>query len=242
MSEGPLDRERWTAECGPTSVFLERGGTAIGYAFWNGDGTDVHVRHVVVDRAVRGQGHGRVLMLELAKLLRARGARNWRLSVLTSNTAAIGLYTGLGFEKAYETQVLRLETRSVRRLPRSPARTREASADSDSEHEQRFDLLAGQLARSRGYKSVRVLESRLPDGAVVGLAVFDPQVPGAFPFRVRGSEHARALIEAMLEVPGNDKDFVQLVIEDDLATAQALERAGATRTLEILHMRGAIPK
>ncbi|MEO6708151.1 MAG: GNAT family N-acetyltransferase, partial [Planctomycetota bacterium] len=165
MSEGPLDRKRWSAECAPTSVFLERGRSAIGYAFWNGDGSDVHVRHVVVDRAVRGQGHGRVLMLELAKLLLARGARNWRLNVLTSNTAAIGLYSGLGFEKVYETVVLRLETRNVPRLPESLARAREAGADSDALHEQRFDLLDGHLARARGYKGVRVLEARLADGA-----------------------------------------------------------------------------
>jgi hypothetical protein len=59
---------------------------------------------------------------------------------------------------------------------------------------------------------------------------------------VSASVHARALIEAMRERYAGASTFVQIVLEDDLATGRVLERAGAKLVMELSHMRGVIPR
>ena len=51
--------------------------------------------------AVRGQGHGRSLVLSALKWARLRGARQAWLQVEAANQPALALYRSLGFEEVY---------------------------------------------------------------------------------------------------------------------------------------------
>jgi hypothetical protein len=61
---------------------------------------------------------------------------------------------------------------------------------------------------------------------LVGLSVFDPKFPGAFPFRVRELDVAAPLLKAMRRHVPTD-DYVHLVTEDDERLSDLLCRAGA---------------
>lgn len=58
---------------------------------------ELHINHVAVDPAQRGQGIGRALMTHLLAEARQRGARRATLEVRASNHAARRLYESLGF-------------------------------------------------------------------------------------------------------------------------------------------------
>jgi hypothetical protein len=73
-----------------------------------------------------------------------------------------------------------------------------------------------------------------------GLARFDPSFPGAFPFRVRRPELARALLEAMRAHARAEFSYVGVVVEDDAALTELLRAAGAETRLEMLHLRGSL--
>jgi GNAT superfamily N-acetyltransferase len=56
---------------------------------------------LVVDPALRNQGHGRRLLNDMLAWAKARGARYAYLQVMAENTAAQHLYRALGFDEAY---------------------------------------------------------------------------------------------------------------------------------------------
>lgn len=56
---------------------------------------------IATDRAERGRGHGRRILLSALKWARLRGARQAWLQVEADNDAALGLYRSLGFREAY---------------------------------------------------------------------------------------------------------------------------------------------
>lgn len=58
---------------------------------------EAHVTNVVVREALRGQGIGRKLMIELLERAREKGAVCATLEVRASNVGAIHLYESLGF-------------------------------------------------------------------------------------------------------------------------------------------------
>lgn len=58
---------------------------------------EAHVTNVVVKSELRGQGIGRMLMIELLTQARAKGAVCATLEVRATNSAAIHLYEELGF-------------------------------------------------------------------------------------------------------------------------------------------------
>lgn len=237
----PLERERWRRELAPSTAFLEEGGLAIAYACWEAAGELVHVRHVVVDAPFRGRGHGLQLMRELAQLFRSGGARSWRLNVFAQNAPAIALYEKLGMRTVHTTAVLRLDWEHIPRLAQSDTRALELSPGIDAAAESRFGLLEGQLARARARAGVRLFAAFSEENALVGLAVFDPHYPGCFPFCCAQPLHARTLLSAMHEIYEGLAPQVQVVVEDDADTVAHLERAGALRLKDIVHMRGALP-
>ena len=61
---------------------------------------EAHVTNVVVKSELRGQGIGRMLMIELLTQARAKGAVCATLEVRATNSAAIHLYEELGFVKS----------------------------------------------------------------------------------------------------------------------------------------------
>ncbi len=240
--EGPLESSRWQTECVSSSAFLVEAGREVGYAAWELAGENAHVRHVVIEPAARGRGLGRQLMIDLGGLLRSKGAQAWRLNVFSTNATAIGLYEGLGLRAIYSSAVLRLDWNFVARLPCAASRAGDANPAFDAVNEVKFGLLQGQLARTRSKQGVMIVAATAADGLQVGLAAFDPSIPGAFPFRCKPPEHARTLLDGLRERYHGDKPFVQLVIEDSEVITRALELAGAQRLHDIVHMRGSIPR
>jgi ribosomal-protein-alanine N-acetyltransferase len=75
-------------------------GSVVGYAglMWSGD--DAHVTTIAVDPAWQRHKVGTQLLLHLAELARARGARNLTLEVRVSNLGAQALYHQFGFAPA----------------------------------------------------------------------------------------------------------------------------------------------
>jgi GNAT superfamily N-acetyltransferase len=240
--EGPLDPVRWQAEYAASSAFLVETGRDVGYAAWELLDRDVHVKHVVIAPLARRRGLGRTLMLELARKLRALGAQAWRLNVFSTNAAAIALYESLGLRTVHGTAALRIDWDRATQLRSSTARARDASADDDSLNEAKFGLHPGRLARARIKAGVSIVAATSPDGVCVGIAAFDPRIPGAFPFRTESAQHARSLLECLRERYRGESTFVQLVIEDDASLVRELETAGAQRLHDILHMAGPIPQ
>jgi ribosomal protein S18 acetylase RimI-like enzyme len=75
------------------------GGDLLGYALLLfRKGTSVaRLYSIAVAAEARGRGVGRRLMEDAARIARARGSLSLRLEVRRDNSAAIGLYEGLGY-------------------------------------------------------------------------------------------------------------------------------------------------
>lgn len=238
------DGARWEREMMPHTIFLEDASVCVGYAFVEEFGERAYVRHVVVDPACRNRGVGRALMHALATRLRERGSTQWELNVKRDNDAAIHLYSAFGMREQYSTIVLQLDWNDAARLsaPDATARAVEVETRDDAEVERRFGLPAGQVARLRasaGHVLIRLVTSA---GETCGFARFDPEFPGAFPFRVSSPAQARTLLDALRPYSHGEHAWIQLVIEDDAETAHVLRAAGARLRFEILHMQGPIPR
>jgi hypothetical protein len=78
-------------------------------------------------------------------------------------------------------------------------------------------------------------------GDFVGVARFDPEYPGCYPFRARSASDARALLQGVREFSPAEVDWIQLVIEDDAPLADALTDLDADVKHRIVHMRGEVP-
>ncbi|MCY2959266.1 MAG: GNAT family N-acetyltransferase [Planctomycetota bacterium] len=237
------DVERWAAEMAPWTFFLAEGETLVGYAFSEVYGERAYVRHVVVAPDARGRGVGRALMRELSSRFRAAGASRWELNVKRDNHAAIALYGRCGMRPLYATTVVRLDWAALARLPGTarPLVARAVEPEQDRDVEAAFRLPDGKLARLRALEGT-VLAQLVERGAVVAFARFNPSFPGCFPFRVAAPELARPLIESLAAHARPGDAWIQLVIEDDDATAAMFLAAGARTYLEIVHMSGAIPE
>lgn len=71
--------------------------------------------------------------------------------------------------------------------------------------------------------------------------MFDPDFPGAFPFRVAAPTLARPLLEALRPHARPGVDAVGLVVEDDDALAALLVAAGATVRARMVQYEGPLP-
>lgn len=240
------DAERWWREFGSTTLFLERSGESAGYAMFELTRGTGYVRHLAVDPAHRREGLGRALMLALAARFRAADCTEWRLNVKAENAAAIALYESLGLRTAYPTWVLRLPWTGLERLPSAEPSigAREITPEADARVEQAFDLSSGLLAtyRARGGNAlVELFDTSLPASPALGVARFDPRIPGSFPFRVARPELARRLLEHLRPLAPSSVPWIQLAVEEDAALASALIAVGAETKVEILHMHGKLP-
>jgi ribosomal protein S18 acetylase RimI-like enzyme len=235
----PLSRERWLAEMVPGGRCAERGGVVVGYCYFQALKEAGYVRNLTVAPSARRQGVGRALMEQVARELVAGGARTWRLNVMAQNVPAMRLYESLRMRPVYRSNVMRFTWNLVGRLP-GPARTLTARelAD-DAAVESAFGLPIGQLATAR-QKGGRVL-MELYDGGVCGVAVFSPDFPGAFPFRVKHPTFARPLLDGLRPHARPGEERMGVVVEDDDALADLLVSAGATVQARMVHYEGPLP-
>lgn len=234
-------RERWQSELAPTTWVAERGGAFAGYCFVQFLESVGYVRHLVVAPEARRTGVGRALMEAARSEFRARGLTHWCLNVKVDNVPAIRLYQSMGLAEAYRSIALRVPWALLERLPPDDPGidARPLTEDSEAAVEQTFDLPRGLLADVRR-KPGRVLV-QLTDrasGAVLGMAVFDPAFPGAFPFHVTRASLAGQLLRALAPHADRRYDFLKLLVERSPSVVSLLVGAGAEVHLETVHLRG----
>lgn len=231
------DMQRWLTEIQPTTCVVRAENAIVGYAHYRLLNETGYVRNVVVAPEHRGKGLGRLLMGDLAQRLLDAGARTWCLNVKPDNVAAVQLYRSMGMSCAYASTALRLSWDAVSGLP--PAAgvgAKEIQPSDDAALESVFDLPPGQIADAR--RSNRVLLWLEEGSRPAGIALFNPSLPGAFPFRILRVELARDLFEAVRRHARPEFSYIQAVIENDPGLADALLRAGAEVRLQMEHYRG----
>ncbi len=145
----------------------------------------------------------------------------------------------MGLRAKYSAKSLRLPWAAMKDLPAGNAVARDLTPDRDAAIEELFDLPRGQIATARGLGRVLLEATAGAGGESVGLAVFEPKFPGAFPFRVKALDAVAALLTAMRQHVPTD-EHVLLVAEDDARLSKLLESVGASLRLEIVHMAGAL--
>lgn len=227
----------------PTTGFLELAGAVVGYAFWEPQAPVGYVRHVVIAPEHRGRGLGVALMLALKRELLERGCTSWCLNVKAANVRARQLYRKLGMSDRYTSSVLRLSWTAIPALPEEASLgAYDSPVSDDRDLEQRFDFLPGTLGtRRRGPDTVVVSAANDAEPKrQLGVAVFDPNLPGAFPFRADSPATARALLELLEQHRRPEHTEVQLVIEGDPLLHAALAEAGARHLFDVVHMQGEI--
>lgn len=230
--------EVWASVFVPSTWIAARGDEVLGFCYFQEYEDTGYVRNVVVAPSARKLGVGRVLMSATAAELRAKGKRTWRLNVKPDNQAALVLYARMGMQPQYAAQALRLPWTASPLIPSGNAVVRELAGDRDGELEELFGLERGQLAFARGLGRMLLEAVSITGERSIGLAVFDPKYPGAFPFRVKDLAAVAPLLAAMR--PHVEQPYVNLVAEDDERLASLLMSAGASIRFEVLHLQGVL--
>lgn len=213
-------------------LIVEEGEAVAGYGYYRALPPEVgHVVHVVTDPGFRRRGVGRLLLEEMRQRIQAAGCRDWLLNVKPDNAGAIALYESFGMLPRHRSVQVQLAWSDVARLPACELPEHEVD---DAQVEATFGLVQGVLAnlRKRDYVLVALGEGPL------AFAAFDPKLPGAHPFRPTEIAYARPLLEALR--PHARHDYIRILAENRPELAEALLQAGASVTLEVMQMRGAI--
>lgn len=247
------DQGPWASTMMPYSAFLEVDGACVGYAMFKAGSGTGHVYHLVVDPSRRGEGHGKRLMEQVAERLRSEGCSRWCLNVKEENTPARRLYAHFGMENDYESSALRLTWSQASTLDDTERGcvVRDLSPADDTRLEARFQLVPGQIAFSRSKPNTVQLGIGAEHAPTLeGFASFDPNFPGAFPFRVARPSLARPLLLALQSHADPSLDScpdawrshgLQVVVENDATLTRVLRAAGASLALHFLHYAGEIP-
>jgi GNAT superfamily N-acetyltransferase len=233
--------DRFVDDLLPGVLVMAQGRRVAAYAYYEILRGMGYVRQLVVDAQHRRRGIGTTLMQALRERFVSAQAHAWCLNVLTDNVAAIALYRAQGLHAIHRSHVLRLGAE----IPRAPLPEaldlRPIRPEREGIVENALGLLPGQLANSRARGGRSLLE--LLDGPrTVGVAVFNPVFPGAFPFRVVAPHYGPALAQGLRPLCPPGSAYLQVVIENDDASCEALLQLGARRHRELLHMRGALAR
>lgn len=229
--------DAWTSSLCPSTWIAAQDGNVVGYCYFQEYAEAGYVRHVVVDPTVRRSGLGAALMHATAEYLRSRGKSSWRLNVMPNNQAALALYERMGLGVKYRAKSLRLPWLALEALLPGNAVVSTLTPDRDEALERRFEIPRGQLDGGRRAGRLLLEASSATVRDSLGLAAFNPQFPGAFPFRVCDLDAVAPLLHAMRRHVPND-EYVNLVAEDDQRLADLLISVGASVRHEILHLEG----
>lgn len=236
--------EPWARDIAPQTWLFEQDGAVAGYLWFQRlDGVG-YVRHVVVAPELRARGLGGAMLRALADDLRAGGISRWCLNVKPDNLPALRLYEGLGMRETYRSAALRFPWSFVDGLPPTDRSLGTCPIDpaEDAAIEAAFDLPPGQLALNRARPRValrRLHDPEDPAAVALGFAAFDPDFPGAYPFRVAAPALAKPLLDGLR--PHAEKPDMGLVVEADPGLVDLLVRHGARVHLEIVHLEGTVP-
>ncbi|WAS92970.1 GNAT family N-acetyltransferase [Nannocystis punicea] len=236
----------WVAEIAPNTWLFEQGGAAVGYLFFERLAGVGYIRHVVVVPEHRGRGLGVAMLRAAAADLRAAGCATWCLNVKPGNLPAVRLYQRLGMREAYRSTALRFLWSQTDALPPPPKllTTRAIDPADDAAIEAAFALPSGQLAggRAAGRVLVRLVDPAEPAAMQLGFASFNPDFPGAFPFRVADPDHAAALLAGLRPHARPDKPNMGIVAEADPGLTARMVTIGATIHMEFSHFKGHVPE
>jgi ribosomal protein S18 acetylase RimI-like enzyme len=236
--DDPLpSRSRFADEVVPRALVATEGGVVVGYATYEVLAELGYVRNLVTDPAHRRRGVGRALMEELRRKFVGAGATGWCLNVKPDNIAAIALYERFGMRRAYLAQILRVPAAVPLAVPPADLRLVAVEPDEDEAVEAALALPRGQLASARARGGRQVLQLRR-GSAPLGVAVFAPHIPGAFPFRVVDPALGPALLAHLRQLAPPGSPYVQVVVEDAPALRDVLLGLGAGLYLETVHMTG----
>ncbi len=238
-----LDEEQFQGTLVPTTLIAESAedGAVLGYAYYQLMKEVTYVRHVVTAPEARRQGVGRRLLQAIAERARAGRCTTWCLNVKPANAAAIALYEGLGMTQAFTSRALVMAWAKASGSDPEGLTSRPIAPEDDARVEPPMHLMAGQLASNRALPG-RVLQLLEERGEAVGAAVFHPDFPGAYPFRVARPELALVLLRALRPFARAHHDSLNVVCEGQPAVADALVAAGATVKLDIVHLKGPLPQ
>jgi GNAT superfamily N-acetyltransferase len=216
----------------PTMLIAE-GEAPLGYAYYQVLTGVTYIRQLVVAPEARGRRVGQRLMEAVAEIGRASGAATWCLNVKPENRSAIALYTRMGLREAYPSTAMRIPwTQVCGTIPTLPVR-----AEDEERVELATGVAAGLLARWRG-SDARFARYAEADGEVVAMAIFAPDYPGAFPFRVMRPGFGERFLGAFR--PWARFEYVNFVAEDQPALVAEMLAIGATVRMEIRHYRGSL--
>ncbi len=223
------------ARMAPYVVIACDGERAIGYAFWQRYGANVHVVQLVVDPAARGCGAGRALLEEIRARALAAGCTRWFLYVMRDNLPALRLYGRTGFERALEAWALRIGWPQIDGL----AGDGDAVAYTPDPSEEiaiakRFSLVPELLAAIRARPHITFVALR-EAAALAGFAALDPTFPRVRPFRVIRTGLARALFEALRPHVDLARPL-HVIVEEDRPLVDALLAAGAAVSHELYQL------
>lgn len=224
-----------------TMLVAERDGSSEGvgigyYQVLKGIG---FLRMLITDPAVRRAGVGRALMDAVRARFTQSGCTEMCLNVLPTNAAAIALYESYGLRRAYGSKVLGFPWGLLDRAPAGRGEVHPIEPADDPRVERDTGMLPGLLADVRR-KGGRLFGKIEETGSIVAAAIFDPNFPGAYPFRAWTLDHAVALLRAFRPHARPGDAALGLVLEDLPDVADALLALGATLRLETMHMRGKI--
>ena len=235
--------ERWCDEMVPSSLIAERARRVIGYSYYQLIGQTAHIRNVVVAPEARGAGAGAALMAAMRQRFAGGGISSWNLNVKPDNQPARRLYERCGMHAQFRSTALGLRWELLATIPGPSVAVaaRVVQPAEDERFERTLGLLPGELQSGRalpGRVIVGLVHSA--DSTPVGVAVFNPAFPGAYPFRVAHPAYSAALLAGMRPHALPQHDSVGMFIENDDAAVAALVAAGATVRLEALHYHGAV--
>jgi ribosomal protein S18 acetylase RimI-like enzyme len=240
VPEDPVPSEdRFRTEIIPTIDVAERDGHVVGYIDTLLFDAAAHVRNLVVVEAARGQGIGAALMHAAAERCRAANIKVWHLNVAEGNTAAIALYTKLGFRFDWRSDSIVVPWAAALSLPADPANAAPIRAEDAARVETAFDLLRGRVTRLLQRPDRVMMQLVGDDASILGMAAFDPGFPGASVFRVARPTLAGTLFEALR--PHARHDHLMVLVEGDEVLTSMLEAAGAMVRRRINHMSGDVP-
>lgn len=232
---------RFTDELSPTSIMAVEGDRSVGYVWYEILSGVAYVRHLVVDEGSRGRGLGRKLMDEARARALAASCASWCLNVRPDNMPARRLYESLGLRPAYESAAVRFPWSLVEGLPGGGDLEISIGPGPllDEEVESALDVAQGIIAAGR--RAGRVIAVARRGGRPVGLAVFNPEFPGAFPFKLAEASDARAVLEALRPHALPHLALMALVIEDAPSLEELFTSRGAEVRLRLIHHRGSLP-
>lgn len=231
-------RERFASDLARRIIVATAGGDVVGYLLFEILDDTGYVRNVVSDPAHRRGGVGVALMSVARERFVRAGATGWCLNVKADNVAALRLYEKCGMGPRYRSTVLRLPREIV--LSRDPTLALvHVPPETDAVVETAFRLLPGQLASARK-KPARMVVQLVRRDDILGVGVFVPTIPGAFPWKLAAPEHAATFLALLREHAPDEAPFLQIVAEDDEALAARVLELGAYVRIEMLHMSGAL--